>query len=63
MLVLVATIAVAAPGGLGVAQESVLEVGQPAPEFSLESVDGELHSLADLRGEKALVLLFFRGTW
>jgi len=33
-------------------------VGDPAPAFSLESTDGEVVSLADLKGKK-VVLAFF----
>lgn len=40
-----------------------IEVGQQAPAFSLTSSDGKTYSLADLRGEKDLALVFFRGTW
>ena len=39
------------------------EVGQEAPGFSLESSAGETHELKQLRGEKNLVVVFFRGTW
>ncbi|MBP1324773.1 peroxiredoxin Q/BCP [Leucobacter exalbidus] len=35
----------------------ILEVGQPAPEFSLQDQDGTTRALADYRGEK--VVLFF----
>ena len=38
-------------------------VGQEAPLFELESLDGEPLSLVGLRGESSLVLIFFRGTW
>lgn len=40
-----------------------VEEGQEAPAFTLESSAGESHSLSDLRGEKNLVVIFFRGTW
>ena len=40
-----------------------IEVGQEAPDFTLKSPDGSVHRLADLRGKKNLVLVFFRGTW
>jgi len=40
-----------------------IEVGQEAPAFSLPGSDGETYTLGDLRGEKDLVLIFFRGTW
>ncbi|MDX1643082.1 MAG: hypothetical protein R3244_01860 [Thermoanaerobaculia bacterium] len=44
------------------AQETV-GVGSVAPEVSLPSLDGELLSLADRRGEGPTVLVFFRGAW
>lgn len=44
-------------------QAERISVGQEAPAFSLTSSDGKTYSLADLRGEKDLVLVFFRGTW
>lgn len=44
-------------------QADRIEVGQEAPAFSLASSDGETYSLSDLRGEKNLVLVFFRGSW
>jgi len=40
-----------------------IEVGQPAPEFTLTTATGGELSLSDVRGEKSLVLVFFRGTW
>lgn len=40
-----------------------VEVGQEAPSFSLVGSDGKTYSLSDLRGEKDLLLVFFRGSW
>ena len=34
-------------------------VGDPAPDFSLMGSDGRLHSLAEYRGRKAVVLAWF----
>ena len=45
------------------AQAERVEVGQEAPGFSLVGTDGESYAPSDLRGEKNLVLIFFRGTW
>ena len=45
------------------AQPERVEVGQEAPLFELESLDGTQQSLEALRGESPLVLIFFRGTW
>lgn len=44
-------------------QAERVAVGQEAPAFSLASSDGATYTLADLRGEKNLVLVFFRGSW
>lgn len=40
-----------------------IAVGQEAPEFSLTGSDGETYSSSSLRGEKNLLMIFFRGTW
>ncbi len=40
-----------------------VEVGQTAPDFTLPDPDGSNHSTAGLRGEKNLLLVFFRGAW
>jgi peroxiredoxin Q/BCP len=36
-----------------------IEEGQPAPELSLPASTGETYSLADYRGERAVVLYFY----
>lgn len=38
-------------------------VGDPAPLFTLESYHGEAVSLEDFRGDKKVVLVFYRGHW
>jgi cytochrome oxidase Cu insertion factor (SCO1/SenC/PrrC family) len=40
-----------------------MKVGQPAPDFTLEDSDGKSVSLADYRGKKNVVLVFYRGHW
>lgn len=45
------------------AQAERIQVGDEAPGFALPDLDGEVHRLGDLRGEKALILVFFRGAW
>ena len=40
-----------------------IKVGQPAPDFSLENSDGNVITLADFRGKKTVVLVFYRGYW
>ena len=37
--------------------------GQLAPDFSLESYAGPVVTLSDFRGEKNVVLVFYRGHW
>jgi cytochrome oxidase Cu insertion factor (SCO1/SenC/PrrC family) len=39
-----------------------VQVGQPAPNFTLEAADGHKVSLSDYRG-KRVVLVFYRGQW
>lgn len=38
---------------------NALEVGDLAPDFALPGSDGEIHRLADYRGEQAVVLAWF----
>ncbi len=38
-------------------------VGMKAPDFTLQSKDGDLVTLSDFRGRKHLVLVFYRGHW
>ena len=40
-----------------------VKVGQAAPDFTLENVEGKTISLSDFRGKKAVVLVFYRGYW
>ena len=40
-----------------------VRVGQPAPDFTLEDSDGKSISLADYRGKRNVVLVFYRGHW
>jgi peroxiredoxin len=40
-----------------------VKVGQPAPDFALEDVNGKSVSLSDFRGKKSVVLVFYRGYW
>jgi hypothetical protein len=41
----------------------VLRVGERAPEFTLPDAGGRPVSLADFRGKKPVVLVFYRGYW
>ena len=38
-------------------------VGGPAPDFTLESKDGETVRLSSFRARKNVVLVFYRGHW
>ena len=40
-----------------------VKAGQPAPDFTLENMDGRRVSLSDFRGKKSVVLVFYRGYW
>ena len=40
-----------------------VKVGDQAPDFTLENMDGKRISLADFRGKKNVVLVFYRGHW
>lgn len=38
-------------------------IGAMAPDFSLESMNNDTLTLSDYRGEKNVVLVFYRGHW
>jgi hypothetical protein len=38
-------------------------VGDLAPDFSLESYGGDVVTLSELRGQKEVILVFYRGYW
>ena len=40
-----------------------VQVGQPAPDFTLTSLAGPPVTLSDFRGIKNVVLVFYRGHW
>lgn len=40
-----------------------LAVGDMAPDFTLNSFRGDVITLSDYRGEKAVLLVFYRGHW
>lgn len=40
-----------------------VKVGDRAPDFALENMDGRRISLSDFRGKKNVVLVFYRGHW
>lgn len=43
--------------------ERALKAGQQAPEFSLPDAEGNLVTLAQVRQQSPVVLIFFRGVW
>jgi cytochrome oxidase Cu insertion factor (SCO1/SenC/PrrC family) len=49
--------------GLKATDLSRIKVGQPAPDFTLENMDGKSIRLSDFRGKKSVVLVFYRGYW
>ncbi len=57
--VLIGALLVAALGGGGAGVATALEIGKPAPDFTLPSTTGEKISLSQYRGK--LVLLEFYG--
>jgi cytochrome oxidase Cu insertion factor (SCO1/SenC/PrrC family) len=40
-----------------------VRVGDKAPDFALENMNGTVISLSDFRGKKNVVLVFYRGHW
>lgn len=40
-----------------------VKVGQAAPDFTLEEIDGKPLTLSDYRGKKSVILVFYRGYW
>ncbi len=64
---LAATLALGAMAGLGQEAQSHaaerVKIGDVAPDFALTGSDGRSHHLGELRGEKRVVLVIFRGAW
>jgi len=44
-------------------QNSRVIVGDEAIDFTMQSIDENTFNLRDLRGEQAVILVFFRGAW
>lgn len=61
MVTLVGIGGAAAPDMLPVAERNVVKLGEPAPNFRLRDLNGQMVSLSDLRGK--VVLLNFWATW
>lgn len=68
---LLATLACSRPQALGPVDGADLPqndlarivVGQPAPDFLLEDIDGRRVTLSSFRGTRHVVLVFYRGYW
>jgi hypothetical protein len=45
------------------AAPSAFVIGQPAPDFTLPDAAGRPATLAEYRGQKPVVLVFYRGYW
>ena len=45
------------------AMPTALRVGEPAPDFTLPDASGRPVSLAEYRGRKPVILIFYRGYW
>jgi peroxiredoxin Q/BCP len=63
MLILLAAMLLGLAGlalaGAGGDEAAALVPGAPAPDFSLPGSDGKTHSLAEHRGERAVVIAWF----
>lgn len=57
LLILVSGAAVLVSGAVAPAAE--LNVGDPAPDFSLQGSDGKTYKLSDYKGKQAVVLAWF----
>ena len=62
-LVLAPLAGLATPGEATSSGYAAVRVGEPAPDFTLQSYDGASYTLSDRAGKKNVVLVFFRGTW
>ncbi len=40
-----------------------VQVGAPAPDFTLPSFQGDTLTLSDFRGRAEVILVFYRGHW
>ena len=71
ILVLLAGAAIAAEPALGPkdgrdlppADLNRVKLGQPPPDFTLQTADGRSVNLSDYRGRKRVALIFYRGHW
>jgi cytochrome oxidase Cu insertion factor (SCO1/SenC/PrrC family) len=49
--------------GLAATDLERVRVGEPAPDFTLQDQDGAPVTLSAFRGERDVVLVFYRGHW
>jgi peroxiredoxin Q/BCP len=54
-----AAVTIVAQAPTSAPQESVLKVGDMAPDFTLPGTDGKTHKLSEYRGKQAVVLAWF----
>ena len=40
-----------------------VNVGDPAPDFSLHTFRGDTLTLSEYRGQREIILVFYRGSW
>jgi len=50
-------------GNLKPTDRERVNVGETAPDFTLENLDGNRISLSEFRGKKNVILVFYRGHW
>ena len=71
LLIAVCAVLVTAQTKLGPKDEAQLpasdltriNIGDEAPDFTLEDQDGKAVTLSSYRGKKSVVLVFYRGYW
>ena len=59
MRVILALGLAAAFGAALMAQTTGLDIGDPAPDFSLPASDGKTYRLSDFKGKQAVVIAWF----
>lgn len=57
--IITAVAALLVSAGAAAGDSVVLEVGDMAPDFTLEATDGNTYTLSDFRGERAVVLAWY----
>jgi cytochrome oxidase Cu insertion factor (SCO1/SenC/PrrC family) len=49
--------------GLAATDLERIKIGEPAPDFTLETETGTSVTLSQFRGQKPVILVFYRGHW